>query len=111
MSSYSKSLIKDIDFHDLIAYNFGSPDPGPHTPREPLDIREAIRFIVMEIKVTKISPPGPDDNPDFPVVYFKGKSRLRQGSPDPNANSMIRGRVGMTKQGEVRWTTYSIYYG
>jgi len=30
---------------------------------------------------------------------------------DPNANSNIRGEVRMTHEGEVRWTTYSVYSG
>ena len=122
-----------VDYHELHAYNFGTQDPPEDVPREPLDVIEAIRLIVMSIRVTKIELPGEDDDQSYPVVHFKGSSRSMHASWDPNANSTIRGSsccgvcprrscerltdtghvgtVRMTKEGEVRWTTFSIYGG
>jgi hypothetical protein len=116
ISNCGKILI-GIDFHELHHYNFGLPAPAPSTPRPPIDTTEAIRMIIMELTVTSIAHlgepdgPGPTDHPDFPVVYFKGMSRSMHQNWDPNANSKIRGRVSVTKEGEVRWTTWSIYWG
>jgi len=65
----------------------------------------------MELHATKIEPPGEDDGQSLPVVHFKGTSRSMHQSWDPNANSNIRGSVRLTPEGEVRWTTFSIYHG
>ncbi|GAM86505.1 hypothetical protein ANO11243_045190 [Dothideomycetidae sp. 11243] len=48
---------------------------------------------------------------DWPIVYFTGTSRSIHSSWDPNANSRIRGTVRMTRHGDVRWTTWSIFHG
>lgn len=106
-----------LDFHELHHYNFSSPDPGPGTPRPPIDTTEAIRMISMEISFSSAKHageeggPGPNDDPNWPVVYFTGKSRSMHASWDSNANSNIRGKVSVTHEGEVRWTTWSIYWG
>jgi hypothetical protein len=44
-------------------------------PRPPLDRGEATRLILMDLEVTRIEPPGPNDDQGFPVVHFKGVSR------------------------------------
>jgi len=44
-------------------------------------------------------------------VHFKGTSRSMHPSWDPNAHSALKGTVRMTKEGEVRWTSYSVYFG
>jgi hypothetical protein len=100
------------DFQDLYQYNFAN-DPGPSNPRQPINTAEAIRFIIMELTVTDIQPPGEDDGQDLPVVYFTGMSRLLEASSTPGTNtpSNIRGTVRLTKDGEVRWTTYSVFWG
>jgi hypothetical protein len=100
------------DFQELYQYNFAN-DPGPGNPRRPIDTTEAIRCIIMELTVTDIQPPGEDDGQDLPVVSFTGMSRLLDASstPDTNTTSSIRGTVRLTKDGEVRWTTYSVYWG
>ncbi|TVY73276.1 hypothetical protein LSUE1_G009103 [Lachnellula suecica] len=98
-----------LDFHDLFAYNFAVTDLADDEPRPPLNTTEAIRLIVMEIKVTKIRPSENDSG--YPIVSFTGVSRSMHTSFDPNANSSIRGTVRMTPEGEVRWTTFSIYSG
>ncbi|PVH88883.1 hypothetical protein DL98DRAFT_445923 [Cadophora sp. DSE1049] len=100
-----------LDFHDLFAYNFTSPTMPAGTPRPALQTTEAIRLITMELKVTHSEPPGPDDGQEHPVVYFEGVSRSLHSAWDANANSNIRGNVRMTKEGEVRWQSISVYNG
>ena len=85
-------------------------------------------MIKLKLKVNKIEPPGEDDGKDYPVVSFDGTSWSLQERYDSNANSLIRGlwvlkkkhtsilisflgEVRQTPQGEIRWTTYSIYHG
>ncbi|KAL9111125.1 MAG: hypothetical protein Q9227_004388 [Pyrenula ochraceoflavens] len=80
-----------LDYHELHAYNFSTPDPPPGVPRPALDTVEAIRLIIMNIRVTKVEPPGEDDHQSYPVVHFRGSSRSMHASWDPNANSTIRG--------------------
>ncbi|KAF3205950.1 hypothetical protein TWF679_009129 [Orbilia oligospora] len=87
---------------------FLAPADGP---RPPIDIREAIRFIKLGITVTKIEPPGPGDGQALPVVHFKGASRLMHAFWDPNANSELTGTVRLTTEGEIRWTSFSIFQG
>ena len=102
-----------LDYTDLYAFNFeGDRREIPlDQDREPIDTQEAIRLITLKIHVTAVSPPGEDDHPDWPVVSFNGTSRSMHTSWDPNANSRIRGTVRTTKEGEVRWTSFSIYHG
>lgn len=61
--------------------------------RPPIDTQEAIRLIVLKLRVTKIVPPGEDDGQALPVVHFKGSSRSMHASWDPNANSTLRGML------------------
>lgn len=103
-----------LNYTDLYEFNFTPGDPlPPAQERPPIDIQEAIRLITLKIRVCAVGPPDEDagDHPDFPVVSFKGSSRSMHTSWDPNANSRIRGTVRMTKEGEVRWTSFSIYHG
>ena len=83
----------------------------------------------MELKVTRIEPAAAGDKFGLPTVHFEGTSRSMHTNYDPNGNSKIKGRlapcvcieseliltaigtVRMTDEGEVRWTTYSIYNG
>jgi hypothetical protein len=100
-----------LDYAALFTYNFAAEEPLDNEPRPPLDTVEAIRLIAMELHVTKIEPPGEEDGQELPVVHFRGTSRSMHESWDPNANSNIKGTVRLTKEGEVRWTTFSIYHG
>jgi hypothetical protein len=99
------------DFSELFAYNFNAPMPADGEPRGPIDTTEAIRLIIMEISVDKISEPGENDGKGLPVVHFQGTSRSMHSQWDPNANSNIKGTVRLTKEGEVRWTSISVYQG
>ena len=100
-----------LDYAELFAYNF-SANPTPRgEPRPPLNTDEAIRMIGMHIKITKIEPPGPNDGQALPVVHFHGNSRPRYATWDHNAIAHVRGYVRLTKEGEVQWTTFSIYHG
>ncbi|TDZ65108.1 hypothetical protein CTRI78_v003629 [Colletotrichum trifolii] len=103
-----------IDYNDFFGYNFPIGNALPRdVPREPLDVGEATRLIVMKIHVTEIQPPGEEDGKDLPVVHFEGISRSIDDSWDENANSDLRvkGTVRLTKEGEVRWITFSIFSG
>nr|POE71897.1 hypothetical protein CFP56_11773 [Quercus suber] len=116
-----------LDYNDLYAFNFNQRTPDDQ-PREPIDTEEAIRLIRIKLQVVKIVPPGSsgsdedDDHDDgldwsgftgtrLPVVHFKGTSKSLHASWDPNANSRIRGSVRQTPEGEIRWTTFSIFHG
>ncbi|KAI1381916.1 hypothetical protein F4677DRAFT_9300 [Hypoxylon crocopeplum] len=104
-----------LDYTDFFAYNFTSEDqPPPHVPRPAIDVGEATRLILMKIRVTRVEAPGPDDGQDLPVVHFEGISRSLDDSYDENANSDLRGMRGsvrLTREGEVRWTTFSVFSG
>lgn len=85
----------------------------------------------MNLKATKFEQPGPEDGQTLPIVHFVGNSRSMHASWDPNSNSTIRGKyfeislnatsdtakcrsigtVRLTPEGEIRWTTFSIYHG
>lgn len=100
-----------LDFTELFAYNFTSPSLPHGSPRPPLNTDEAIRMIVMHIKITRIEEPGPNDGQALPVVHFGGKSRPRYAHWDANASAHVKGSVRLTKEGEVHWTTFSVYNG
>jgi len=93
------------DYNDLYAFNFLQTLPAG-MQREPLDTQEAIRLIVLKIRVTKVAPPGEDDGQALPVVHFKGSSRSMHASWDPNANSTLRGIAPRVVQGYLRLIRY-----
>ncbi|KXT01791.1 hypothetical protein AC578_1982 [Pseudocercospora eumusae] len=114
-----------LDYNDLYAFNFSERIPDSQL-REPIDTEEAIRLIRIKLQVTRIEPPGSRNDDDeteddgdwskfqgerLPVVHFRGTSRSLHASWDPNANSRIRGSVRQTPEGEIRWTTFSIFHG
>ena len=79
-----------LDYSDFYAFNFASSHEN-QGPRHPIDTQEAIRLIVMRIRVTKIEQPGRDDGQSLPVIHFSGTSRSVHSSWDPNANSLLEG--------------------
>ena len=100
-----------LDYRELFTFNFSEDQPPPGQPRPPIDTEEAIRFIVVRLQVTKIEKPGKDDGQGLPVVHFRGSSNSALPPIDFNANSRIRGTVRLTPEGEVRWTTFSVFHG
>lgn len=102
-----------LDYNDLYNYNFSSDamKVASDEPRDALNTEEAIRHIIMDLKITEVLAPGEFDNQSLPVVKFTGMSRSVDASWDPNANSKIRGSVRLTHEGEVRWRTISVFYG
>ncbi|KAF2143588.1 uncharacterized protein K452DRAFT_285624 [Aplosporella prunicola CBS 121167] len=123
-------LVCFLDYTDLYAFNFERDDdlstpithnrrPSSSTinststlhPREPLTTQEALRFIHLKLRPTAITPPGPTDSPRLPVVHFRGTSRAMHAPWDADARSAVRGSVRMTREGEVRWTTFSVFDG
>ncbi|EHK22222.1 uncharacterized protein TRIVIDRAFT_124418, partial [Trichoderma virens Gv29-8] len=101
-----------LDYNDFFSYNFTNPERD-QSPLHTLDVGEATRLIIMRIHVTKIEQAGPDSefSPDLPIVHYEGVSRPLDDSWDDNASSDLRGTVGLTKEGEVRWTSVSIFQG
>ncbi|KAH6635554.1 hypothetical protein B0J18DRAFT_419107 [Chaetomium sp. MPI-SDFR-AT-0129] len=105
-------VVSFLDFSDFFHFNFPVGDRAPRdVPRAPLDAGQATRLILMRIRVSKVEPPGPGDHPDHPVTYFTGFSRALDGTWDDNADATICGTVRMTPEGEVRWTSYSVFLG
>ncbi len=102
-----------LDYNDLYHFNFDEDAVRwpSDVPRDPIVTEEAIRHIMMDIKVTDVKPADEADNAALPVVHFSGTSRSVEASWDPNANSGIRGTVRLTLEGEVRWQTFSIFHG
>ncbi|OAQ97015.1 hypothetical protein LLEC1_08108, partial [Akanthomyces lecanii] len=101
-----------LDYNDFFNYNFPMGDPFPtNLPRPGISVGEATRLIILKLRVTHIEPPGPDDGQELPVVHFTGDSRLLDDGWDANASSELKGTVRLTTEGEVRWTSSSIYNG
>ena len=118
-----------LDYAELYDFNFNEDEPEDDQPRRPIETQEAIRLITMKIYITKIEPPGEDDGQALPVVHFHGNSHSLRPHWDPNAKSKMKGEnfnrvdnkeatdnpcpgsVRLTSQGEVRWTTFSVYHG
>ena len=86
-------LVCFLDWMNLQAFNFGGADIPDDQDREPCRDIEAIRMIVLKLRVNKIVEPDAEDHPDFPVVHFSGMSRSAHMMFDPNTNSRIRGRI------------------
>ena len=101
-------LVCFLDYSDFSRLNFSQhiPDNMPHPP---FSEGEELRFIIMKVQVTQIDPPGADDHPDYPVVHFEGASHSMDNPWDDNSNSGLRGMVRTTPQGQVHWTTFSIF--
>ncbi|KAK4103793.1 hypothetical protein N658DRAFT_467377 [Parathielavia hyrcaniae] len=105
-------VVSFLDYHDFYHFNFPSVDGlPPDVPRPPLDEGQATRLILMRMRVKNVEPPGPGDHPDYPVTHFGGFSRALDGSWDDNADAVIRGTVRVTPEGDVHWTSYSVYNG
>ncbi|KAG7131422.1 hypothetical protein HYQ45_010008 [Verticillium longisporum] len=103
-----------IDYNDFFAYNFpAEPETALASgePRAPLEVEEATRLIIVKIRVVGVEPPGEADGQALPVVRFEGTSRAVDDSGDNNADSDIRGTVRLTREGEVRWTSFSVFNG
>ncbi|KAI1656709.1 hypothetical protein F4813DRAFT_121884 [Daldinia decipiens] len=104
-----------LDYTDFHLYNFAEGAQLPRDiPRPALDVGQATRLILMRIRVTSIEPPGPEDGQELPVVHFKGISQPLDDSYNDNANSDLKGMKGtvrLTREGEVHWTTFSIFNG
>ncbi|KAI4638562.1 hypothetical protein J4E93_009862 [Alternaria ventricosa] len=102
-----------LDYNDLYHYNFSTEamKVPSDEPRDALNTDEAIRHIIMDLRITDVTAPGPFDNSKLPIVHFRGKSKSVDAHWDPNANSGIRGTVSLTPEGEVRWQTISVFQG
>ena len=81
-----------LDYTDLYDFNFDNGEVEPDRPRGPIFKQEAVRLIVMKLRITKIQPPGEEDGQRLPVVHFKGTSSSLRPTWDPNAHSKIKGK-------------------
>ena len=108
-----KRIVCFLDYSDFYGYNF-NPTHAPRSdePRPPVHTDEAIRVIRMELCVAKVVPPeeGAGANA-MPTTHFTGRAWSMHRGWDPNSNSAIRGTVSMTSEGEVRWTSISVFHG
>ncbi|OAA62321.1 F-box domain, Skp2-like protein [Cordyceps fumosorosea ARSEF 2679] len=101
-----------LDYNDFFGFNFPPGDQMPAgQPRPGINVGEATRLIVLKLHVTKIEDPGPEDGQELPVVHFTGLSRMLEEDFDPSPSSILKGTVRLTREGEVRWTSYSIFNG
>jgi hypothetical protein len=116
-----------LDYPDFARFNFPRYPQYLSGRRPPLDTREAVRGLVIALEVVQVVPPGPKDSKDLPVVHFHGTTRASQDA-DPNATSRLTGEqlsggwavkpliaavgtVRMTPNGDVRWSSLSIFNG
>jgi hypothetical protein len=105
-------VVSFLDYSDFFSFNFPLVDRVPRdVPRAPLDAGQATRLILMRVRATRVCPPGPDDHPDHPVTHFVGFSRALDASWDDTGRSDLRGTVRTTREGEVRWTSFSVFDG
>lgn len=112
VTGYWYRVVCFLDYSDFFHYNFSMDGLiEPHAPRPPLNVGEAARIIVLKLQVTAVEPPGEDDDPDWPVVHYTGDSRALDERFDESAISGLRGTVRMTKEGEVRWSSVSVFDG
>jgi hypothetical protein len=111
-----------LDYNDLYAFNFENGLIPLQQEREPIETREAFRLIRLQLWVTDVRMPGPQDRywclganvgtkegretlrvaeegedgleewRRWPIVSFEGMSKSTYMSWDPNANSRIRGK-------------------
>ncbi|KAE9984218.1 hypothetical protein BLS_002812 [Venturia inaequalis] len=100
-----------LDYNDLYSFNFGGYEPNDSRPRPPIIMQEAIRLITMKLRVERIEAPGPMNGKALPVVHFTGTARSMHQAHDPNSNSSLYGTASLTPEGEVRWTTTSLFGG
>ncbi|KAL9607027.1 MAG: hypothetical protein Q9167_008019 [Letrouitia subvulpina] len=100
-----------LDYRDLYDFNFSGTQPPSNQPRPPIETEEEIRFIIMKVYVTGLSPPGDEDGKALPVAHFRGTAKLVPPFGDENDDSKLRGIVRLTPEGEVRWTSWSVFHG
>jgi hypothetical protein len=81
-----------LDYSDFFHFNFTTRNVPDSVTMPPLHAGEATRLIIMEVKVVRIDPPGPDEHPDWPIVHYEGQSRSLDDIFDDNANSDLRGK-------------------
>lgn len=66
----------------------------------------------MDVRATTIEAPGPNDGHQLPIQNFEGDCRpLRTNQPGEPQTSKVRGRVSLTLEGEVRWSSMTIMDG
>ncbi|KAF2861761.1 hypothetical protein K470DRAFT_214245 [Piedraia hortae CBS 480.64] len=101
-----KRVVCFLDYTEFYAFNFNG-QLGIDASQEG-ESSDAILMIEMKLWVTRIDPV---ENGRLPVVHFKGTSTLLAVEWTAQRTSQIRGTVQETPEGEIRWTTLSIFNG
>ncbi|KAF9506427.1 hypothetical protein BS47DRAFT_433806 [Hydnum rufescens UP504] len=93
-----------MDYRDLILLQ----GPLDHSLFQQLDFGEALRFLFVSLKVTRIEDPDTPGlvDPRRPTIHFRGTSNLRA----PNESS-VYGTVSVTPEGDIRWFMVSTFGG
>jgi hypothetical protein len=85
-----RRIVCYLDWTDFQTFNFDEPTLPLAQRRGPLDTQEAIRLIVMRLRITRIKESGPEDG-DMPVVHFQGLSKSLHMHWDPQPSSRVHG--------------------
>ncbi|KAK7605825.1 hypothetical protein JOL62DRAFT_616714 [Phyllosticta paracitricarpa] len=105
-------IILFIDYSDLYNFNLSLGPLPSSLSRPPLEKKEATRFLVVRLQVTKIEPVVRDGEKQLPAVHFEGDSRVHEDfDAIPGFYSMTKGHVRQNPEGEIRWTTMSNFNG
>lgn len=93
-------MICFLDYNDFLAFNFarGLAVP-PDMPRRPIPVGEATRLILMQIHVTEVRAPAPEDKVQMPVVHFEGISRMVDEGMDDTMHNHIHGKHAASLRG------------
>jgi hypothetical protein len=81
--------------------------PLDHSLFQQIDFGEALRFLYVSLKVTRIEDPDTPGlvDPRRPTIHFRGTSNLRA----PNESS-VYGTVSVTPEGDIRWFMVTILF-
>ncbi|KAL1389877.1 hypothetical protein HDK64DRAFT_268663 [Phyllosticta capitalensis] len=104
-------IVLFLDYNDLYNFNFSQGTIPNTMPRPPLQKSQATRFIVVRLHVTRIEPITRDGEQQLPKVYFEGDSRSYEHGTVQDGQSTIKGHVRQNPEGEIWWTTMSIFNG
>lgn len=93
-------MICFLDYNDFLAFNFarGLAVP-PDMPRRPIPVGEATRLILMQVHVTEVHDPKPEDAVQMPVVHFEGISRMIDEGMEDTMHNHIHGKLAASFQG------------
>lgn len=62
---------------------------------------EATRLILMQVHVTEVHDPEPEDKVQMPVVHFAGISRMIDEGMEDTMHNHIHGKLAASSQGRL----------